>query len=267
MRKISKLDVLKQIEKNRKKKKADLTKHSHNMEKIVSSITTVKICYPEYKEAFDYVDKLFPSSNVKDVVVYKVDPKTLEKMGYGGSGGFYDKMSKVVVIASYQLINKNVRRNKFDLNIKASITKDEVIAHELCHYCFVEEGGSSPSTNLWEEFAYGWTIGYFRNKGYSDEQIIKNYYLPFLVTSVSDKAFNYILAINSISEKQYNLFSKYKKNEFFKKNIKKYNDKRLELANEYGRNIIKLYSKKLEEGTFCFKEKEEKINKFGLLDL
>ena len=40
-------------------------------------------------EIHEYVDKLFPGSEVKDVTIYKVSPRYLERLGYGGAGGFY----------------------------------------------------------------------------------------------------------------------------------------------------------------------------------
>jgi hypothetical protein len=46
---------------------------------------------------------------------------------------------------------------------------------------------------LVEEFAYGLSLGYLRNKGYSDEDVIKNNYLPYLVDCVQRDAFEIIL--------------------------------------------------------------------------
>ena len=53
------------------------------------------------------------------------------------------------------------------------MSKDEVIVHELLHYCHASIG-SDTDINLSEEFAYGWSLGYLRAKGYSDEEIIEN---------------------------------------------------------------------------------------------
>ena len=265
-RNLSRIKVSEQIRKKREERKKQLEKHHKNMKIIENSLNTEVVKYIDYKEAFNYVDKLFPGSNVKNVSLYKVSPRLLEKLGYGGAGGFYDKESKVIIISSYQIVNKKKYYFKYDFSVKAKITKDEVIAHELCHYCFVEEGGNSPSREIWEEFAYGWTLGYLRGKNYTDEEIIKNNYFPFLVDIMSNKALKQILSINNISKEEYKSYSKYKKNIFFKKYGKKWHEKRKELAMQRGKELIELYSAKMAEGTNCTKEVVE-YNRFDIMDI
>ena len=263
---INRVDRDKYLRERREKSKKQIETHRKNMEKIRNSPGTKQIVYPEYKEAFDYVDNLFPGSNVKNVTLYKVGPKFLERLGYGGAGGFYDKDSKIIIIASYQPVNKNRCPARYNFSIKAKITKDEVIAHELCHYCFVEEGGSSPSRELWEEFAYGWTLEYLRNKSYSDNEIIKNNYFPFLVDIMSNKALKCILAENDISKEEYNSYSRYRKERFFKRYGMKWHKKRKEFAQQRGEELIKIYDKKIKEGTGCTK-KITKTSRFDLIDI
>ena len=143
-----------------------------------------------------------------------------------------------------------------------------MIAHELCHYAFVEDGRNyaAKRKELWEEFAYGWTLGYLRNKGYSDEDIIKNNYLPFLVEIMSEKTFSQILAQNDITRKQYNAYSKYKKEKFWRKYSLKYHERRKELAFERGWEIVNLYDKKMKEGPGSAKIKT-KPNRFSFMDI
>ncbi len=265
-RTLNKIKLSERNRKNREKKKKQLEEHRKNMEVIKNSPVTDLIKYPEYKEAFDYVDNLFPGSNVKDINLYKTGAKLLEKLGYGGAGGFYDKETKVIVIASYQITYKNRYQHGYNFDIKAKITKDEVIAHELCHYCFTEEGGVSNSREIQEEFAYGWTLGYLREKGYTDDEIIKNNYFPFMVNEVSEKALKYILAINNIPKKEYNSYSEYKRRIFFKRYGKKWHEKRKELATKKAEELIELYSRKLIEGTNCTR-KIVKYNRFDIMDI
>jgi len=252
--------------KKRDKKIDEFNKHEKSMAKIKSSLNTVEIKYPEYKEAFDYVDKLFPGSKVKNVSLYKVSPKYLESLGYGGAGGFYCKNSKAIVISSYTPVVKNKYHSKYNFSIRAKITKDEVIVHELCHYCFVEEGSISGSREINEEFAYGWSIGYLRSKGHSDDFIIKKNFFPFLVEIKSKQALEYVLKLNGITRKEYDKFSNFKRKDFFKKYGKKWHEKRKELAYKYGEELISLYDRKAEEGMFCAKDVVE-INRFDILDL
>ena len=263
-KKVSQAEKTRNQREKRDRQTASHAKHLKSMEKIRKSPNTKLIRYEDYPEAFDYVDNLFPGSNVKEVVLYKVSPRLLEVLGYGGAGGFYDRCSKEIVIAAYAPINSRSPA-RYDMSIKAKLKKDEVVAHELCHYCFVEEGGSSSSREIWEEFAYGWTLGYLRNKGYTDEQIIKWNYYPFLVDIMSEKALEIILAKNDITIRQYNGYSKWRRSEFWKRFGKKWNEKRKELAYKRGEEIISLYERKMAEGTGCTKTVEE-TNRFDLMD-
>jgi hypothetical protein len=253
--------------KQREKKAAELSRHFKAMEKIKASPNTVKIQYPEYKEAYEYVDNLFPGSDVKSVTIYKVSPVYLEKLGYGGAGGFYCRYSKVIVVAAYTPKRKGgYIHSRYDFSVKAQITKDEVIAHELCHYCFVEEGGFSNSKEINEEFAYGWTVGYLRSKGHDDDFIITKNYFPFLVEIMSDKAMDYVLKLDGTTRKEYGKFSDFRKREFGKKYGMKWHEKRKELAYKRGEELIALYDRKALEGTHCTKEVTE-TDRFDLMEL
>ena len=89
--------------------------------------------------------------------------------GFGGAGGFYSKTYKVIIISGKQKQRKKTYADRYSVSAKLEI--DEVIVHELLHYCYFEEGKSNKSVGLNEEFAYGWSIGYLRKKGYTDDEL------------------------------------------------------------------------------------------------
>ncbi len=217
-----------------------------NIEKI-KRIAFKKILYPEYKEAYDYIDDLFPAVNIKNIAIHKVAARDLAKMGYSGAEGFYDPVSKVVVLSGAHRSPACVDR---DYRVEAKVSNDEVIVHELCHYCYVSEGHRSISSEMREEFAYGWSIGYLRQKDYSDEYIIKYNFLPYLVGVCQNKAMKKVLGQNGISPAQYDSFSRFKKKEFNRTYGKKIFLLSKEMAMEKGQQLIDLYSKKLEEGGY-----------------
>ncbi len=233
-----------------------------NMEKI-KKIALKIIKYPEYKEAFDYVDKLFPRVEVKDVSIYKVAARDLEKMGYGGAEGFYDRISKIVVVCGVRPRSFSTDRR---FNITAKIERDEVIVHELCHYCYTFEGQRSISREITEEFAYGWSTGYLKQKGYTDEQIVKNNFLPYLVGIYRDEAIQNVMARNGISNYEYSTYSRFKKKEFSRKYRRKVFDRAKEIAMERGLKLVDTYNRKMEEGTGMIDEDED-IDRFDILDL
>lgn len=234
-----------------------------NIEKV-KKISIKKIEYPEFKEAYEYVDNLFPAAHVKDVIIHKVMAKDLEKMGYGGVEGFYDPVTKIVVISG---AHKSLYHGDSRYKIEAKVEKDEVIVHELCHYSYVAMEFSSISSEMREEFAYGWSIGYLRQKGYSDEFIIKYNFLPYLYGLFHEKATIKILARNDITVAKYNSLSSYKRKECNRIYKRQIFILAKEMATERGQQIIDIYSDKLEEGGYVEPKHENKYGRYGMLDL
>ncbi len=234
-----------------------------NIDKI-RRIALKKILYPEYKEAYEFVDNLFPEIKVKNVVVHKVMAKDLEKMGFRGVEGFYDPVTKIVVISG---VHKSMYRGDPFYKVEAKVDKDEVIVHELCHYCYVAMGHRSISSEMREEFAYGYSIGYLRQKGYSDEYIIKYNFLPYLMSIFNEKATKKIFAQNGITIPQYHAYSNYKKKECNRMYRKKIFILSKEMAMKRGHELISLYSAKLEEGGYKESENNNEYGRYGMLDL
>ncbi|HUS50716.1 MAG TPA: hypothetical protein VMZ91_11160 [Candidatus Paceibacterota bacterium] len=212
-----------------------------NIDKIRNNVNTKKINYPTFKECYEYVDNLFPRANVKRVTLYKPSPLLMQKLGFGHAGGFYDRISKIVVFTRSR--SPVGPRDKYA--IKAKLNQDEVIVHELCHYSYFEEGKSSVSQELNEEFAYGWSIGYLRQKGYSDEDIVEKNFLPYLYNNYRNPIAFSVLARHGISKDDYGSFSKWKKNSTYMKHRSQIHKETLSFATQEGLKLVNIYSKKL----------------------
>lgn len=232
-----------------------------NIEKI-KRIALKQIRYPEFKEAYEYVDNIFPAVNVKNVVIYKVAAMDMAKMGYAEVEGFYDPVTKIVVICGARKKSDPVDRR---YHVEAKVDKDEIIVHELCHYCYIAEGHRSISSEMREEFAYGWSIGYLRQKGHSDEYIIKYNFLPYLMNICYNDATIKILAQNEMSPAQYNSSSNFKKKEFNRSYGKKVFLLAKEMGTERGWKLLNAYSKKIEDGE-GYVDIEEDRDRFSMLD-
>jgi len=260
-KKYTKNDFLRDRSKRIKQKNESLSKTIKSVKKLRESHGTQQIQYPEYEESFDYVDKLFPHSNVKDVILYKVTATSMDRCGFGHAGGFYDRFYKTVVFTSK-------KPKKIKGTVCAKLYADEVIVHELLHYCYFDQKKSSVSTEINEAFAYGWSLGYLRKKGYTDEQIIEDNYLPFYFGQVKDEAVKIILIGEGITVSQYNSFSTYKKQKTMQRLDKKIFKKSKEMAVERARDIISIYSKKIEQGSISnSKENISRGRDFSILDL
>ena len=180
-----------------------------NLEKIKNHPDTVVIKYPQYKEAFDYVDKKFPEEDVKSVTVYHCNQRFLAKLGYEGVGGFFEKVMKTIVLSSLDYS----KSKKY--SIKAKMEVDEVLVHELLHYVYDCDGFGKSSYRVDEEFAYGNSIGYLRSKGMSDEEIVNNNFLPFFVSIADRKK----IIRKVLLENDYDLHKFYKRSMKYQKRV------------------------------------------------
>ncbi len=252
------LQQYKQKEENKK----NFQRMRQNVEKI-KRIAFEKIKYPDSKEAFEYVDKLFPRVKIKEIIIYKVSYKDLVKMGLVGIEGFYDSISKIIVVSGS---HKSVIPVNREFHIEAKVSKDEVMVHELCHYCYVFEGQRSESIELREEFAYGWSLGYLRKKEHSDEYIVKYNFLPYLMNISFEEATKNILAQNKITHREYNSHNKFERKDFNRKFERKIFRRAKEIAIERGYRIIDIYNRKLKEGT-GFLDEEPEGDRFDFLDI
>jgi hypothetical protein len=258
----NKSDLVAMNHKRMKSQKKQLDEMVKNIKKLKNSVSTVQVKYPQYKESYDYVDNIFPDVGVKNIVLYKTSAKTMERLGFGHAGGFYDRMSKIIVFSTAK-----PKRTRQKNSVTAKLNQDEVIVHELCHLCYFSQGKSSVSVGINEEFAYGWSIGYLRSKGYSDDDIIKDNFMPFLYQQVREKVFWSILSREGITKREYSLSSKYQKQKVLRKYEKSLHKETLELATEKGHQIIKIYTDKLNSENNIGINKTEKSNGFSLLDL
>jgi len=198
--KMMKAEYLKLVKKTKDKSKADKKEGIINLNKIIESKNKTVIEYPEYKEAFDYVDRKFPGMNVLNVTVYKIPRRELEDGGYGGVGGLYSFHNKSVIVSDRLTGGFSTDKNV----VVASLSTDEVIVHELLHYVS-HRISRSKSVILEEEFAYGNSVPYLKGKGYSDTEIIEGNMLPYLYTIMNrGDILNEILKKRGIQRKQFN---------------------------------------------------------------
>lgn len=172
-------DYIKQRGRVRAERQQRLELNRDRIKKITSHAKSRTILYPEYGSAFDYVHCLYPFAHVRSATVYQVPRAVCEAIGYTGAGGFFDTQSKIVVITDCVETDY-----PSPMKIMAKMTPDEVLCHELIHYAANYKNPVS-SRGVEEEIAYGKSIGYLREKGRSDDDIIDNVMLPYLIGCVN----------------------------------------------------------------------------------
>jgi hypothetical protein len=262
------IDFIEHRHQHLEKEKKNIEVTNENIEKIKKHWSTKEIAYPEYKEVYDYVDALFPHCNVKDVVVHKANKEYLAKMGFEGIGGFCHKSSKSVILSSH---SKQRPKRVSKYQIIAKIQPDEVIVHELLHYCYFFEKNPGQSMHLQEEFAYGYSVDYLRGKGFTDNDIIKNNFLPYFYRTEEDKfAVTIMLQKENITRETYQKFSYTKKQRIYKKHRSIIYDRVIEESYKRGRKVIEIYSKLIDKKRGVEEEvtvQSSKVTKFDFLDI
>lgn len=178
------IELLKNNKKLRDERKKIFEISEKNISKIIKMSKVIE--YPTHREAYDYVDSLFKGSNIKDVKIHLVRSVVLEKYGFGGRYGFFYIPKKMVFVQSHT--------DNYSL--------DEVIVHELIHYALNKEQITFTDVEMEEEGAYGWTIGYLRQKGYSDDIIIKKFLMEYYSIIMIHKSIEKYMSVNNDFKKK-----------------------------------------------------------------
>ncbi len=262
-------DLVKFKQAAKEKKDKSIILSTEKLDKIKDSVDTEIIKYKDLgpyediNKCFTYVDEKFPKAYVKSVFIYRCPHYILKKVGYGYAAGFYDIANRAVVISkdsNESIAVKKKSSSPFD-TIKGRFDEDDIIVHELLHYAHHAMGYMSKSMHIEEEFAYGNSAGYLRAKGYSDEKIIRENFMPYLIGTVDVKeiALNEFTSNNIFinNEKEYKKYFKKFENEIFNKSVSE--------AFLKGRKIISYHA----DGKPIYFEKDDGIRKtrMELLDL
>lgn len=241
------------------KKQIELTKNKSD--RIIKNPSTELLSYNDYPEAFKYVNSIFPDMDLQSIKIYKASPLMLKKVGYDGMGGFFNALSKIIVISSYQLIPLDVQKH----TVRAKLQKDEILVHELLHYCH-NKIGKHDSVNLKEEFAYGWSWGYLKEKDYQDSYILEYNYMPYLYQIYyKDGVLNTLKNNNISKDKFYKASSQYQYKILNNLAGQVFHETK-KFATKKGQQIIDVYSKKYREGQVYYTQKKDS-NIFNNLDL
>jgi len=236
-----------------------------HINKIKKHNSSKEIFYPEYKESFDYVNKIFPKAKVKNVSILIADRKFLDSLGYSSAKGFFNRLEGIIVLPNTDKIDDKKAWKKV-----ISLSKqDETIVHELLH--FVSSTLSGPPTSMLaeEEFAYGYSINYLRSKGYSDEYIIKSILMPYLINDAIDrsKIARTALVKYGYDLNKFSILSDNKQDEILDELVNKKDvyDMIVEEAVKKGQELVNVYSRK----TIYIHEDYDDIEKtkYDLLDI
>jgi hypothetical protein len=237
---------------------------NEHIKNIQSHKDTSVVKYPQYKEAYDYLDKIFPSSNIKSIVIYKCSRQLLNKLGYADANGFFHRTREVIVIpdnldAPADIVLSN-GINDWD-NLKIEYTNDEVLVHEMLHFVS-NQFQPMKSVNLEEEFAYGNSIKYFKEKGYTDDVIINKKLVIYLMSIINLKTITRrVLIENGYEIKDFMCKESAIQSDILNSLKSKILEYAIVEVDKVGKNLINIYTGDIRSETAL------DDNKYDLLDL
>lgn len=197
----------------------------------------------QYKKAFDFCYNRNPDVNLNEVKAYEVPNKYMDEVDLLRScGGCYVPSLQIIIIKKGK--SKESFKNNIDKNIgkyRIECSHEDVFAHELFHAISHASGRCTRKfTGMEEEFVYQSTIDWFKDKGYSDDDIVEKYFLPFTLQDVLQNSYNKI-ALEFIEkskvDKNILLWSK-DTGGFLEDNAEKFVNLLIKNAKEIGRRML-----------------------------
>jgi len=241
------------------------------------------ISYEDMPLPFDYVDSLFPNKNIKKLSILSLSRSKIKniyqelyrRMGYGKKNlpfavaGFYNIPSKSIVVANDCIKKEKLFLGKDGkLSVQGAMEIDEIMVHEMLHYCYFDEGMSNSSKVLEEEFSYGMSLEYLFKKNRTTEDIIDKY-LPFFFSFLNIDVF--VESLNNLNIKE-KFFKVNNKNVIFNKKKFGLHKQSVELAIKQVlfdkvERFIEIYMENIQIQKLNNGEKsEEKSGRLGLID-
>jgi len=150
----------------------------------------IKHNYPSYYKIYDYVDRIFPEAEVKNIPFYVCDFDSIEQVE---CLGFYYNIMDIIIVSKKAPI-ADADPVKF--------IQEEILMHELFHYVFYHLGFRPENAKNKEIFSYAFMMRYWKNVlNHIDEIIIRKIYPYFYNDTDKEKILNDFL----IEKKGYNL--------------------------------------------------------------
>ncbi|MFW6015247.1 MAG: hypothetical protein ACOCRK_02270 [bacterium] len=222
-------------------------------EQIKASDKTNIIKYDNCRAAYEYINKLFPECDIKDITIFLTSDKLLKKMNIPAYG-FYDIVNK------YITISRNAKSDLKYINLNKDWHISVVLVHEMLHYCYYDIGLRGGNLHQQEEFAYGYSIGYMDDKlKYSDKEIINSSYLMGYYLSKNIKN-----AVQKIINKDLETLSQKQIQKFYIRNEKKIIRECKKISEKEIKDMMKKYRYKIKNNIIPHKKENDIEDNFML---
>jgi len=220
--------------------------------------------------AYKYVKSKYPGLNFSKIVALSVPWKLMSDYAdLDKCGGCYIPARKAIFIKKGRP-PKECQNKLFQNFAKYSIdcSDDDIFVHELFHAAsHLMQRSTRKFIHMEEEFVYTNTIDWFRDKGFSKEDIVNKNFLPFAMQDVLKEGVNDIIIKiakdKNISVSQEQLSDcKFKEN-FAETHIKQFMKSVINRSREKALTIIRLFDEKQKQiNSYVTKKK----CRFAMLD-
>lgn len=201
-----------------------------------SGLVTLK----KFKSCLEYVLSRFPDADIADVKAFIISGDFVKKTFLEYAGGCYIPSLKCILLKSFN--SKIKRKHKIDKLLDlhcANVPVDDIFVHELIHAVSHSYNRYTRiSKHLEEDFVYTNTIDWLCSKGLSDDDIVLNNFLPFIISDYVKKKDldSFLLSLNS----EYCLKNK---PQIIDENALAVSEHIVKIAKEIGMNMIKNHRK------------------------
>ena len=139
-------------------------------------------------EAYSYATSGHPSDLLKSVIAYLVPWKTMDqfKEFESAAGCYIPAVERILVKKGKNgsIVSKS-KVAKFLMKHSIEVSEEDAFVHELYHAVSHATGRKTRKfVSLEEEFVYTRTIKWFLNKGYSENEVVEQYFFPFVMQDV-----------------------------------------------------------------------------------
>lgn len=170
-----------------KKRQQELASFRRRVNRIIKNSKTEKKSLIDFPAVYEYLSTKFPDVDLSDIRVYIAPPEVIQQRGWPQIGGFFVKETKDIFVKDE--IRGAKSKGRFDKIMKMlcpiDVAVEDVVVHEFIHVISHKIGrASSRFEHMEEEFVYANCIGFYKEKGMSEEDIVNSQLLPFCTNDV-----------------------------------------------------------------------------------
>lgn len=180
--------LTRQMTADRKMREEYLKALNDRIDKIIKSNQTSEIKIDIFPRVRDYVAKRFGDIDFSDLKIYISSSEVFKRAGFQFAYGLYVHHLGVILLQDMNSKKNPKLKTEFERRLSEQLDSDlnteDILVHEMMHAVSGKTGRSTKRyTHVEEEFAYTNTIPFYKDRGLSDDHIVK-YYLTFCVNDI-----------------------------------------------------------------------------------